>query len=58
MGKVSQARSAPPQVPVQLGAQRIGLPRALGAIMVAWGVTALSFAGGDLLVVLATLQND
>jgi len=33
------------QVPVQLAAQRVGLPRALGAIMVAWGVIAISFAG-------------
>ncbi len=32
-------------MPVQLIAQRVGLPRALGAILVAWGVIAMSFAG-------------
>ena len=33
------------QLPIQLAAQRIGLQRAIGAIMVGWGLVALSFAG-------------
>lgn len=33
------------QVPIQLTAQRIGLPRAIGILMVGWGCVATSFAG-------------
>lgn len=34
-----------PQVPIQLAAQRVGLPRAIGLLMVCWGLVATSFAG-------------
>lgn len=32
-------------MPIQLAAQRIGLPRAIGVLMVGWGIVATSFAG-------------
>jgi MFS transporter, ACS family, tartrate transporter len=32
------------QVPIQLAAQRIGLPRGIGILMVGWGLVATSFA--------------
>jgi MFS family permease len=32
------------QVPIQLTAQRIGLPRGIGILMVGWGIVATSFA--------------
>ena len=32
------------QVPIQLAAQRIGLPRGIGILMVGWGIVATSFA--------------
>ncbi len=35
----------PKQVPVQLAAQRYGLPRCIGIIMIGWGAVATAFAG-------------
>ena len=39
------SRLLPAQMPIQLAAQRFGLPRSIGLLMVGWGLVAACFAG-------------